>query len=66
MRSSEQSGERRQRVVRVSGARRAQLTPAPGTDPDPALPETDDAPTAQVGASGPNDAQLRRDVPPHY
>ncbi|UWF77026.1 MULTISPECIES: hypothetical protein [Microbacterium] len=26
---------RRQRIERVPGARRARLTPAPGTDPDP-------------------------------
>lgn len=58
----------RQRVVRVRGARRARLTPAPGTDPDPALApaEDGDAPTAAAGASGPNDDRMRQDVPPHY
>jgi len=56
----------RQRVVRVRGARRARLTPAPGTDPAPELPETEDAPAVEAGASGPNDERLRRDVPPHY
>lgn len=60
----------RQRIVRVRGARRAKLTPVPGTDPDPELPvhpEKDDAPTSrEAGAPGPNDAQLLRDVPPHY
>ncbi|MBN9213487.1 MAG: hypothetical protein ABS62_05765 [Microbacterium sp. SCN 70-200] len=57
----------RQHVVRVRGARRAKLTPAPGTDPDPELPaETTDAPAVEAGASGPNDERMRRDVPPHY
>lgn len=61
------AADRRQRVVRVRGARRAQLTPAPGSDPDPELPARRyDAPTTRAGASGPNDEQLRRDVPPHY
>lgn len=57
----------RQRVVRVPGSRRAQLTPAPGTDAAPELPAVDDAePAADTGSSGPNDERLRRDVPPHY
>lgn len=67
--SCEDAAAPRQRVVRVAGARRAQLTPAPGTDPDPDLPpDADDAPAAGTGASesGPNDERLRRDVPPHY
>jgi hypothetical protein len=57
----------RQRIVRVPGSRRAQLTPAPGTDPDPHV-ETTDAPARRSGteASGPNDERLRNDVPPHY
>lgn len=56
----------RQRIVRVPGGRRAQLTPAPDTDPSP------DVVTNSAGAdtpgddSGPNDARLRDDVPPHY
>ncbi|WP_083867912.1 hypothetical protein [Microbacterium sp. B24] len=60
--------ESRQRVERVRGARRARLTPAPGTDPSPDVPVArDDAPPpAGDGASGPNDERLRRDVPPHY
>lgn len=81
MSSTEHSGDsgdtggepRRQRVVRVRGARRAQLTPAPGTDVDPDLPQTHDAPAPGVAgagaskvAAGPNDERLRRDVPPHY
>jgi hypothetical protein len=57
----------RQRVERVPGARRARLTPAPGTDLVPEAPEDDDAPAAQAtGASGPNDERMRLDVPPHY
>ncbi|MBB4666643.1 hypothetical protein BKA24_001352 [Microbacterium marinum] len=54
----------RQRIVRVPGARRARLTPAPGTDPSP---ETTNGPeTGNTPASGPNDDRLRNDVPPHY
>lgn len=60
------SDEPRQRVVRVAGARRARLTPVDGTDPAPELPERDDATASPVGESGPNDARLRQDVPPHY
>ncbi|RWR21563.1 hypothetical protein D8Y23_03750 [Microbacterium enclense] len=57
----------RQPVVRVRGARRARLLPAPGTsaEPAPADDRTRERPAAPV-ASGPNDAQLLRDVPPHY
>ncbi|MFT4210467.1 MAG: hypothetical protein QM626_01230 [Microbacterium sp.] len=55
----------RQHVERVPGARRAKLTPAPGTtgEPHPDA-EDDDAPSAE--AEGPNDERMRRDVPPHY
>ncbi|MFT3796952.1 hypothetical protein [Microbacterium sp.] len=63
------SSNERQRVERVPGSRRARLTPAPGTDPAPELPETADAPAAGAEASdpaGPNDDRMRRDVPPHY
>lgn len=59
----------RQRIVRVPGSRRAKLTAAPGTEPEPAAADTDDeAPgaTASGQMSGPNDDRLRRDVPPHY
>lgn len=57
----------RQRIVRVPGSRRAQLTPAPGTDAAPELPVVDEtAPAADAASSGPNDERLRRDVPPHY
>ncbi|MFJ4167604.1 hypothetical protein ACIPY5_18780 [Microbacterium sp. NPDC089698] len=55
----------RQRIVRVRGSRRARLTPAPGTHAEP--DERDREPRTETrGASGPNDAALRREVPPHY
>ena len=59
----------RQRVERVPGSRRAKLTPAPGTTPEPVpgdepADDSGDAPTG--GESGPNDDRLRRDIPPHY
>ncbi|WP_396667956.1 hypothetical protein [Microbacterium sp. R86528] len=61
----------RQHITRVPGSRRAKLTPAPGTtsEPVPADERASDAPAdraASSGPSGPNDDQLRRDVPPHY
>ncbi|MFF2634345.1 hypothetical protein ACFVR6_15820 [Microbacterium sp. NPDC058021] len=61
----------RQRIHRVPGSRRAKLTPAPGTSPEP-VPADDEGPdtappvTGEKTASGPNDERLRRDVPPHY
>jgi len=56
----------RQRIVRVPGSRRAQLTPAPDTDPSPDV-VTNPARTKRPGDhGGPNDARLRDDVPPHY
>ncbi len=58
----------RQRVVKVGGARRARLLPAPGTsgEPTPADDRTRQRPAAPVASTGPNDDRLRRDVPPHY
>jgi len=57
----------RQRIVRVPGSRRAQLTPVPGTDAEPELADIDESePSAEAAASGPNDERMRRDVPPHY
>lgn len=57
----------RQRIVRVPGSRRVQLTPAPGAAAEPASLTDDDAPTAEAAeASGPNDDRMRREVPPHY
>ena len=58
----------RQRVVRVSGSRRARLTPVAGSDPAPESATGDQAapPARPKGAKGPNDDQLIQDVPPHY
>ena len=58
----------RQRVVKVPGARRAKLTPAPGATPEPAPRDeaSDPAPAPDAATAGPNDERLRRDVPPHY
>lgn len=67
-----ESKSERQRVVRVSGARRARLTPVPGSDPAPeSRPEAVDESAASGdrrprGPKGPNDDQLIQDVPPHY
>lgn len=62
------SEDERQRVVRVPGSRRAKLTPAPGSDPEPEAAERrpDAAASDPVKAEGPNDDRLRQDVPPHY
>lgn len=68
----DEPAEPRQHIQRVRGARRAKLTPAPGTITEPlAFDEDDDTDAAAASdtasaVSGPNDAQLRRDVPPHY
>ena len=58
----------RQRVVKVPGARRAKLTPAPGATPEPAPRDetSEPAPAPDAATAGPNDERLRRDVPPHY
>ncbi|MDP3951143.1 hypothetical protein [Microbacterium sp.] len=64
--SDESPDLQRQRVVRVPGSRRAQLTPAPGTDPSPDV-VTNPARAKKSGRDGgPNDDRLRDDVPPHY
>jgi hypothetical protein len=55
----------RQRIVRVRGSRRAKLTPAPGTHPEPDERDRDGSAPA-TGAGGPNDDRMRREVPPHY
>ena len=63
------SSSGRQRIERVPGARRARLTPAPGTSSEPVATDEDektDAAPAAPGTAGPNDEQLRRDVPPHW
>lgn len=57
----------RQRVVRVTGSRRARLTPVSGSDPEPESGATEPPPrTGPKGTKGPNDDQLIQDVPPHY
>ncbi|MRX44113.1 hypothetical protein [Agromyces kandeliae] len=59
----------RQRVERSRGARRARLTPAPGTDPEPesAVPgahdESEDGPPR---TSRPEDDRITRERPPHW
>jgi hypothetical protein len=67
MSSSDEPPPGRQRIERVRGSRRAKLTPAPGTAAEPVpADETVEAQGDAPGGAGPNDAQLRRDVPPHY
>lgn len=56
----------RQRIERVRGSRRAKLTPAPGTSAEPVPGDVDKDPPTEPAGRGPNDDQLRRDVPPHY
>jgi hypothetical protein len=61
--------EPRQRVERAGGrARRAKLTPAPGSDPSPEAPaeRPDDAPATKGGAASSDDERLTRDRPPHW
>jgi len=72
--------EERQRVERASGgARRARLTPAPGTDPTPETPVSDaQAPDAgedrdakrpakpKRGRPDPDDDRITRERPPHW
>lgn len=65
------SSSSRQRIERVPGARRAKLTPAPGTVAEPTEADAEaaasDSPaSAGPTSAGPNDERLRRDVPPHY
>ncbi|MFF2494605.1 hypothetical protein [Agromyces sp. NPDC058064] len=65
----------RQRVERAPGrARRARLTPAPGSDPSPEAPVEREAPRADPGTApggpprppSPDDERLTRDRPPHW
>lgn len=56
--------ERRQKVVRVPGARRAQLTRVEGTTAEPHVREERTVPPK--GECGPNDDRMLADVPPHY
>lgn len=63
----------RQRVERTPGrARRARLTPSPGSDPSPepasATPEPADEtrPTRAKGRPHPDDDRITRERPPHW
>ncbi|WP_156759939.1 hypothetical protein [Microbacterium karelineae] len=63
------TGDERQRIERVRGARRARLTPVEGTLSDSEAEATlrDDEPDPpEEGPKGANDARLRQDKPPHY
>ncbi|NUT58083.1 MAG: hypothetical protein HOQ00_04455 [Agromyces sp.] len=67
--------DERQRVERAGGrARRARLTPAPGTDPTPEAPvpgtgedvEERSAPGKVAGKADPDDDRITRERPPHW
>ena len=60
------SSSDRQRIEKVPGARRAKLTPAPGTSEEPTEADAEAAASAAPASGGPNDERLRQDVPPHY
>ncbi|MGY4857847.1 hypothetical protein [Cryobacterium sp. AP23] len=62
------AAEPRQRVVRSTGARRARLTPAPDTDPnpEPAAREEGGQTSGDGSSTSANDARLRQDKPPHW
>ena len=67
-----QGEEPRQRIERAPGrARRARLTPAPGSDPSPEAPPTapdaeTDVAASRPGAATSEDQRLTRDRPPHW
>lgn len=59
----------RQRVVRARGARRARLTPAPGSDPAPeaAMPGAhDEVERSATRPATPDDERITRERPPHW
>jgi hypothetical protein len=60
------SSSDRQRIEKVPGARRAKLTPAPGTSEEPTEADAEAAASDPATAGGPNDERMRRDVPPHW
>lgn len=63
------SDEPRQRVERAPGsARRARLTPAPGSDPSPEAPtdEPEQTPTQKKRRPQPDDDRITRERPPHW
>ena len=62
-------GTERQPIIKTAGkARRAQLLPAPDTDPNPHPPVLrEEGGVASVGSlPSANDEQLRQDRPPHW
>ncbi|WP_261165131.1 hypothetical protein [Microbacterium sp. Marseille-Q6965] len=67
--SGSDAADRRQRVERVRGARRARLTRVEGTlsdsDAESTLRGGEQGPLS-AGERGPNDDRLRRDRPPHW
>lgn len=59
----------RQRVERARGARRARLTPAPGTDPSPETAVPGAHGSTEDGAAPParpEDERITRERPPHW
>ena len=62
--------EPRQRVERAGGkARRARLTPAPGSDPSPEQPasaEPEPDATPKRTRPSPDDDRITRERPPHW
>jgi hypothetical protein len=68
------SDEPRQRIERAPGrARRARLTPAPGSDPSPDAPAQgadEDAgaatPAPKRGVAASDDERITREKPPHW
>jgi len=65
------SDEPRQRIERAPGrARRARLTPAPGSDPSPESPADAEAetetPPAKPGGAASDDERITRERPPHW
>jgi len=63
--------EPRQRVERAGGkARRARLTPAPGSDPAPEQPAEGTEPEKDTakkrGRPSPDDDRITRERPPHW
>jgi hypothetical protein len=65
------SDEPRQRIERAPGrARRARLTPAPGSDPSPESPADAEAetekPPAKPSAAASDDERITRERPPHW
>ncbi|BDZ55737.1 hypothetical protein GCM10025870_28100 [Agromyces marinus] len=66
--ASEETPAPRQRVERARGARRARLTPAPGTDPEPetAVPGAHDDRERGASKAPPEDDRITRERPPHW